>query len=636
MPETPLDLPVRPSLEQLRKQAKERLDAMPGAKLADAQFALARDYGFDSWPKLVRHVDAVARPEVAQHDHIARDMVAAYQRGDDAAAARLNQIFHSTITIEQIRGFLRDRLFHLQNGAERIARFDVADARLLVARLFGFEDWDAFVTASAGEPRAGAAGLSATPPFHRIDAGRRRLTVQQPMSRRDWETVIGIMRERGLVELEAQNMLDDEALAAFAAAVPDMRVLKLHGSDRVTDEGLKHLAAFRALEQVELGGWHSPMTDAGFAALQGLPELRAVYSWWSRRITDAGTRATLAGCRSLEDVNFLGTSIGDGLIEAMAGKPGAWRVFCGDGVTDAGMRRLHDIPRLQRWSGGERRYSLLEFDAGPTYVAVKGPFTPAGLQSLAGLDGLFALNVHWTSPETTSRDLGLLSSLPNLGFLAIDGDLCDDEAMRQIGRLPALGMLLAQAPAASDEGFAGLSASTTLEYLWGRECPRLTGRGLAAMSTMSSLKGLAVSLKYVDDQSLEVLSRFPSLRALMPMDVSDEGFRHVGRCERLEQLWCMYCRDTGDGATEYIANLPLKIYYAGLTRISDRSLILLSHMLTLEQIQLHHCQGITDAGVQALVRHPKLLELSIEGCGNVTRGAVANAAPHIRVSYSAV
>ena len=98
----------------------------------------------------------------------------------------------------------------------------------------------------------------------------------------------------------------------------------------------------------------------------------------------------------------------------------------------------------------------------------------------------------------------------------------------------------------------------------------------------------------------------------------------------------MYCRETGDAATGHIGNLPLKIYYAGLTRITDRSLLLLSRMLTLERIQLHHCQGITDAGVQALVQHPKLHELSIEGCGNVTRGGVANAAPHIRVSYSTI
>ena len=56
-------LPERPSLEQLRKQAKEHLEivraANPSATLAAAQHALAREYGFESWPKLVHHVESV-------------------------------------------------------------------------------------------------------------------------------------------------------------------------------------------------------------------------------------------------------------------------------------------------------------------------------------------------------------------------------------------------------------------------------------------------------------------------------------------------------------------------------------------------------------------------------------------------
>jgi uncharacterized glyoxalase superfamily protein PhnB len=56
-------LPARPSLEQIRKKAKERLVELravdPSLKLADAQLSLARDYGFASWPKLVAHVAAV-------------------------------------------------------------------------------------------------------------------------------------------------------------------------------------------------------------------------------------------------------------------------------------------------------------------------------------------------------------------------------------------------------------------------------------------------------------------------------------------------------------------------------------------------------------------------------------------------
>ncbi len=56
-------LPDRPSLEQLRKQAREHLNTLravdPAAKLAAAQHALAREYGFESWPRLVHHVDAL-------------------------------------------------------------------------------------------------------------------------------------------------------------------------------------------------------------------------------------------------------------------------------------------------------------------------------------------------------------------------------------------------------------------------------------------------------------------------------------------------------------------------------------------------------------------------------------------------
>src|SRR5688572_3495190 len=56
-------LPERPSLEQLRKQAREHLDTLravdPSVKLAAAQHALAREYGFESWPKLVHHVESM-------------------------------------------------------------------------------------------------------------------------------------------------------------------------------------------------------------------------------------------------------------------------------------------------------------------------------------------------------------------------------------------------------------------------------------------------------------------------------------------------------------------------------------------------------------------------------------------------
>jgi hypothetical protein len=54
-------LPSRPSLEYLRKLAKDRLPvlrgATPGARLADALLAVAQDHGFPSWRALKAEVD---------------------------------------------------------------------------------------------------------------------------------------------------------------------------------------------------------------------------------------------------------------------------------------------------------------------------------------------------------------------------------------------------------------------------------------------------------------------------------------------------------------------------------------------------------------------------------------------------
>jgi hypothetical protein len=262
-----------------------------------------------------------------------------------------------------------------------------------------------------------------------------------------------------------------------------------------------------------------------------------------------------------------------------------------------------------------------------------GPFTDRGLARLAGLDGLFSLSFFWHSPAFTGAGLAALSTLPNLGFVGCQGERCDDAAMRSIAAIPKLRMLMAQGTVATDDGFEALSRSRTLEHLWGRECPNLTSRGFLALSTMPALKGLAVSCKRVDDAALSALARFPSLQFLMPMDVQDDGFRHVGRCERLRSLWCMYCRDTGDEATAHIENLKLELYYAGKTRITDRSLEIISRMTTLESLEFWETTGITDAGVALLAELPRLKKITIDGSAKVTRKGVAAFRPDVEVVF---
>jgi hypothetical protein len=73
-------LPSLPHPDHLRKQAKARLADMkakvPGARLADAQFALARAYGFASWSALQAEVARRTSGPLGQRARVRRAHVA--------------------------------------------------------------------------------------------------------------------------------------------------------------------------------------------------------------------------------------------------------------------------------------------------------------------------------------------------------------------------------------------------------------------------------------------------------------------------------------------------------------------------------------------------------------------------------
>ena len=106
-------LPARPSLDQLRKQAKELLksvragDAAASSRfgtflptlperdavtLADAQLVVAREYGFDNWPDLVHHVEMVNPPGLRKFERMADELVAGYMSGDYEGIREVNWV----------------------------------------------------------------------------------------------------------------------------------------------------------------------------------------------------------------------------------------------------------------------------------------------------------------------------------------------------------------------------------------------------------------------------------------------------------------------------------------------------------------------------------------------------------------
>lgn len=628
-------LPPRPSLEQLRKQAKE-LSRSERVALNQAQFDLARRYGFESWAKLVHHVDAVNQSNrLAPYDRLVQDIVEVGRSNDAEALQRLGDLLGRTYPYPDRRTQLRQYLAVVRGPESRIEDILLADAQLIVARKFGFETWAELAESTArpaDTPRSPPLGMSGTPPFYRIDRSNNTIQPRPPLSEEDWDKVFDLMKEMGITGLDTNGQMTDATLARLPQ-LDQVTRLSLGGSKRLTDDGLLHLARMPHLQELDLSGWDSPITDRGLEVLRHLKDLRRFQMCWPQRISDAGV-ANLAFCDHLESVDLLGTPTGDGAIRALAGKPTLRRFKSGKQVSDAGLPLLHHFPVFKNWLGGETTYALMSPEAGPTHLLVDGPFTDRGLASLVGLDGLSGLSVFRHSSACTDEGLKVLAVLPHLVVLGWQGERCTDTAMRHIGALPHLRMLMAQGTVASDDGFAALSRSQTIEYIWGRECPNLTGRGFAALAAMPALRGLAVSCRQVDDSALSTLPGFPALRELMPMDVLDEGFRHVGHCKALEALWCMYCRDTSDAATEQIAGLfRLKTYYAGATQITDRSLEILGRMTSLETIEFYETARITNAGLAALAGLPRLRQITVGGSPGVTRDGMAVFPAGVRVDY---
>jgi len=194
---------------------------------------------------------------------------------------------------------------------------------------------------------------------------------------------------------------------------------------------------------------------------------------------------------------------------------------------------------------------------------------------------------------------------------------------------------MGQGAVAGDDGFEALSRSQTIEYIWGRECPNLAGRGFAALAAMPALRGIAVSCKNVDDAALSALPRFPALRNSCRWtcptrgSVTWAGVRTSKPCGA-----CIARRRAMRPRSISRVLARLKTYYAGKTRITDRSLEILGRMASLERLEFWQCAELTDAGVAHLAGLPRLREIILDGLPNVTREAVALFPAHVRVNYS--
>ncbi|MDQ3949131.1 MAG: hypothetical protein M3282_02195 [Gemmatimonadota bacterium] len=594
--------------------------------LRDVQHALALEHGLPGWSALKKMLrgegdDDDATRSVQYYERAAADLLDAYRTGNPRALQSVWDHFSHRRPLEGMRRYVRVDLGYRENDDVDIS---LDEARFLVARAHGFPAWMALTSHLASLP-PGKTTISARPVrIFSVDAKGAR----QPIAAtRDWDAVLAMLEEQRIPGLSAEGEMTD-ALLERVSRLAHVTSLDLRDSKRLTDAGFAYLTRMPQLRELNLSS--TAISDRGLEVLRHLPRLESI-ELVSTAVTDVGA-AHLASCDNLRHVNLSLTHTGDGAIRALTGKPRLCDFESGNAVTDAGIALLHEFPVFKTWHGGEVAMWLTGAKARPNHLQLRGSLTNRGLAGLVGLDGLFALSLDDDRLAVTGPGLAPLIDLPHLGWLAFDAT---DDAMPYIASMPHLRFLLCQDTAAGDDGFVALSRSRSIEYIWGRRCYNLRSRGFAALSTMPALRSLSVSCKNVGDDGLSALPRFPALEELMPMDVPDEGYRHVGRCTELESLVLMYCRDTTDRATEHITRLPrLKKYFASYTQITDRTPEILSGVQSLEQVTLSECHRVTSAGIAALARLPRLREVHLAGMPKVTHEVVAAFPPGVRVEYS--
>jgi hypothetical protein len=620
------------SLESLKKEAKRWLAALqandPEARarfyraiqnppnaptLRDVQLGLAHEHGFDGWADLVRAIErreaearATGQAALARYETMVDVLLDAYRTGTPEAMERLYRNTWHRRTWSAFRTYARLDLGKRPVRPGEDVDLTRDDARHLVSVEHGFASWDAlrsFTQWPRRERRLAAKPVRVSKPVEGDDP--------PVLESRDWDEIMDFLAGHPHLRLDAEGQMTDEILAELCW-IESLSAIDLAGSQGVTDAGVRHLARLGGLKTLNLGG--TAVTDDGLTILRDLQALEMVGLQWTA-ITDHGAHY-LANSQQLKRVELAGTRTGDGALAALAGKPRLRQLSTGSELTDSGLHLLHELPVFKTWHGGEPEFGLTSYRSSPNHLSLRGRFTDRGIEHLRRLDGLFGLNLDDAKLAITSAALEPLVSLPNLGWLAVDAK---DDWMPYIARMPKLCFLGAQDTTTGDDGWVALSQSRSLEMIWGRRCHNLRTRGFLALGKMPKLRGLSVSCLNVDDEGVAALPEFPSLRELMPMDIPDAGYRHIGRCKQLESLVLMYCRDTTDAATEHLTELSsLSYYFNSYTTITDRTPELLSTVSSLERITFDACHGLTDRGVARLARLPRLRELRVASRGVTT------------------
>src|SRR5262249_1325803 len=166
------------AIERFRAASPRDEEPPTDAALADAQFVIAREHGFETWAKLKHHIHALRPPGLELYERLAKAVADAYMSGDKEEIRQINWDYGTSFSWEREPAALHARLPNWFASESRSPNLALADAQDIIARAYGFETWKQFAASAsqpAGNPRSAPLFISSGPPFYKIDWKDNRL-----------------------------------------------------------------------------------------------------------------------------------------------------------------------------------------------------------------------------------------------------------------------------------------------------------------------------------------------------------------------------------------------------------------------------------------------------------------------------
>ena len=288
-------------------------------------------------------------------------------------------------------------------------------------------------------------------------------------------------------------------------------------------------------------------------------------------------------------------------------------------VTDRGFEYIGNLMSLEYL-----HMPMQVTDKGMAYVAqlcsLKGLYfgqmgsqvSDAGLRHLAKLSSLQELAL-W-GERIGDTGLAHLRGLPRLEYLFLYGTHFTDKGCVHLKEIPSLKILSFYEGRCqiTGAGLVDVSKIATLESLSLNVTGPITDDGIAHLSKMRSLKKLDIANSQITDRGLGYLSQIKTLETLnLPQrdqHITDVGLAHLGQMPNLKSL----------SVTEAHYAIPAM----NPDWYTDKGLAELANCRLLEELNIGSI-GITDAGIDHIVKLNNLKKLMLFGCDNVTDAGLA-------------